>query len=286
MTVSDKKDLLSALYRTELGAGNIDFRQALSALVESVLGKDRADADAFADANLKKYWNWLGKEVDAHSSRGLTPFFCLASDGGHYISSASHALAASSDAANRKRGSLALSRPFVLRQIDSMTDREFEALACVACSAIGSINTHLTPHGNEGGIDFFATLSIKTKTHVLSAAGAELRIVGQCKKYTSPVAVDRLEQFITTMQNVRHRSERVRRHIPAWFNESRGPIVGWVMSHCGFQTGAADEAKNHGIVLSDTLDLAELVSLSDTFHASISPTSRASELLKECRRLI
>lgn len=179
-----------------------------------------------------------------------------------------------------------MSRPFVLRKIDAMTDREYEALACVACAAIGGLKTHLTPPGNEGGIDFFATLSIKTQTHVLSAAGTELRIVGQCKKYSLPVAVDKLEQFITTMQNIRHRSERVRRHIPTWFDESRGPILGWVMSHSAFQTGAADEAKNHGIILSDTLDLAELICLSDTFHAALSPPDRADQLVIECRRLI
>lgn len=284
--MSEKKELLAALYRTEIGAGNIDFRQTLSFLAESVLGKQRADADTFADANIKKYWNWLKKGADAHAARGLTPFFSLGSRGVYSISSACHALVSSPDADCQLRGTLALSRPFVLRQIDAMTDREYEALACVACSAIGSLRTQLTPPGNEGGIDFFATLSIKTRTHVLSAAGTEIRIVGQCKKYASPVAVDKLEQFITTMQNVRHRSERVRRHIPTWFDESRGPIFGWIMAHSGFQIGAADEAKNHGIVLSDTLDLAELICLSDTFHASLPPSDRADKLLEECRRLI
>lgn len=284
--MSEKKDLFAALYRIEFGAGNNDFRQILSSLAESVLRRNRVDADAFADANLRKYWNWLGKEADTHSARGITPFFFLASGGVYSISSACHALTSSSDAECRLRGTRAMSRPFALRQIDAMTDREYEALACVACSAIGSLKTHLTPPGNEGGIDFFATLSIKTRTHVLSAAGTEIRIVGQCKKYSSPVAVDKLEQFITTMQNVRHRSERVRRHIPTWFDESRGPILGWIMSHSGFQTGAADEAKNHGIVLSDTLDLAELICLSDTFHATLSPSDRAQQLVDECRRLI
>lgn len=284
--MSEKKDILAALYRVEVGAGNTDFRNLLRSLAESVLGKTRADADAFADANIRKYWNWLGKEADTHAVRGLTPFFSLASGGAYSISSACQALASSPDADCRLRGELASSRPFVLRQIDAMTDREYEALACVACSAIGSLRTHLTQQGNEGNIDFFATLSVKTRTHVLSAVGTEIRIVGQCKKYGSPVSVDKLEQFITTMQNVRHRSERVRRHIPAWFDESRGPILGWIMAHSGFQTGAADEAKNHGIVLSDTLDLAELICLSDTFHPSLSPPSRAHTLIEECRHLI
>jgi hypothetical protein len=284
--VSEKKQLLAALHRTDVGPGNVDFRRILSSLAETILSKNRVDADAFADANLKKYWNWLAKEIDDHAARGLLPFFTLATGGVHAISSACEALRLSTDPQIRKRGDLGFSRAAVLKQIDAMTDREYEALACVACSAIGSIKTHLTPPGNEGGIDFFATLSLKSNTHILSTAGAELRIVGQCKKYASPVAVDKLEQFITTMQNVRHRSERVRRHIPAWFSNSRGPILGWVMAHSGFQTGAADEAKNHGIIISDTLDLAELVCLSDSFHPTLSPTDRADQLLNACKALI
>jgi hypothetical protein len=284
--MSEKRALLSALHRTELGPGNVDFRQLLSSLAESVLRKNRADADAFADTNLRRYWNWLAKEVDDHATRGVTPFFSLVTGGSYAISSACHALASSSDSQEQAQGTLAMSRPLVLQQIDAMTDREYEALACVACSAIGSRMTLLTPPGNEGGIDFFATLSVKTRTHVLSANGAEVRIVGQCKKYASPLVVDKLDQFITTIQNVRHRSERVRRHIPAWFEESRGPIFGWVMSHSGFQTGAADEAKNHGIVLSDTLDLAELVCLSETFHTTLPPADRAAQVVDECRSLL
>lgn len=284
--MSEKKELLAALHRTEFSSGNIDFRALLSQLAETTLGKSRPDADAFADVNLRKYWNWLARELDDHSARGLTPFFTQASGGVLAISSACHTLAASGNAQEKSRGTLAMSRPFVLRQIDAMTDREYEALACVSCTAIGSTRTLLTPPGNEGGIDFFATLSISTNTHVFSAVGAEVRIVGQCKKYGSPVSVDKLEQFIMTMQNVRHRSERVRRHIPPWFEQSRGPILGWVMAHSGFQTGAADEAKNHGIVLSDTLDLAELVCLSHGFHAALPPSDRATRLADECRRLL
>lgn len=169
--MSEKKNIFAALYRTEVNAGNLDFRQMLSSIAESALLKSRADADAFADANLRKYWNWLKKDADTHATRGLTPFFSLASGGAYSISAACHALMASTDAACQTRGTLAMSRPFVLRQIDAMTDREYEALACVACTAIGSHRTHLTPPGNEGGVDFFATLSIKTRTHVLSATG-------------------------------------------------------------------------------------------------------------------
>lgn len=283
--MSDKKALLSAFPRLNIGTGNIDFRQTLSDLAQSILGKSRPDADAFADVNLKRYWNWLAKDVDSQAARGLVPFFSLATGGSFSFSSVSHSLLSSSEPSQQRTGGLAISRAAVLRKMDALTDREYEALACVASSAIGSANTLLTPPGNEGGIDFFATLSVRESSHVFSAPGTEIRIVGQCKKYTSPVAVDKLEQFITTMQNVRHRSERVRRQIPTWFDESRGPIVGWVIAHSGFQTGASDEAKNHGIILSDTLDLAELVCLSESFHSNLAPEDRANELEEACKCL-
>lgn len=269
-----------------MAAGNSDFRQLLSSLAVSALGKTVADADTFADVNLSKYWNWLAREVDQHSRRGLTPFYSLPPAGGQFITSACHSLVSAPNAADQLRGARALSRPSILRKIDELDEREYEALSCVACSAIGSVNTLLTPRGNEGGIDFFARLSVQTKTHVLSAAGVELRIVGQCKKYATPVTVDKLDQFITTIQNVKHRSDRVRGQIPPWFDDSRGPVIGWIMAHSGFQTGAADEAKNHGIILSDSLDLAELISLSDTFHATLPPADRASRLADECKALL
>lgn len=284
--MSDKKSILSAFHRLELGAVNADFRSTLSDLAVSALGKTRITADAFADSNLKRYWNWLLEEMDRQTRRGLVPYFSLPAPGVLALKCACHSMLTSSDAKENALGRLGLARPQLLRQIDNLTDREYEALACVAANSIGGLHVSLTPSGNEGGIDFLATLSIQTPTHVFSGPGSEVRLVGQCKKYSSPVAVDRLDQFLQTMQNVRHRDSRVRQHIPAWFDDAKGPIVGWVVSHSGFQSGAADEAKKHGIVLSDSLDVAELLSLSNNFDANGSPADRSAHLLLECQKLI
>lgn len=281
--MSEKRDIFTALHRTEIGAAPFDFRALLCSIASSVLSLPKLEAEAFAQANLRKYWNWLGQEIDNHKWRGLVPFFSPVGAGVHAITSPCHSMATSADPDERLRGEFARSRPLMLRNVDTLTHRQYEALACVACSAIGSARTFLTPPGNEGGIDFFATLSLQTSTHVLSASGTEFRIIGQCKKYASPVAVDKMEQFITTIQNVRHRSPRVVAHIPAWFDDSRGPIIGWMMSHTGFQSGTADEAKNHGIVLSDTLDIVELLSLSPRFHSSLAPSDRAKKIAIECQ---
>ena len=226
------------------------------------------------------------REVDLHTMRGLMPCFSFIEGGGFSFTSNYHSLLASTNKKDKQTGALALSRPAILRKIDALTNREYEALACIVCESIGSTKTHITPPGNEGGIDFFATLSTNNSSHIFSSIGTEVRIIGQCKKYVTPVTVDKLEQFITTLQNVRHRSERVRKHIPGWFDDSRGPIIGWIIAHSGFQAGASDEAKNHGIIVSDSLDLAEALCLSRSFHSNLKPEKRADEIVSACRKLL
>jgi len=283
--VSQKKRILAGLRRRDFNSSLHDFRATLSGLAASELKLVATVADAFADSNLKKYWNWFLKEIDDDHDRGINPYFRVPSRQSYAFSYFSHDLLSSSNLIEQTLGQRSLSRSHMLRMIDSLTDREYEALACVASVAIGANNYHLTPPGDEGGIDFVATLKMPSSSHVFSAAGAELRVVGQCKKYADPVAVDRMDQFVQTMQNVRYRAARVQKHLPVWFDQARGPIVGWVISHSGFQSGSADEAKKHGIVLSDTLDMAELISVSENFFSNDAPAVRSQHLLDRCRAL-
>ena len=284
--MSDKQEVLRGFPRLDATNANIDFRAALCALVERKLGKSTIDAQAFAHTNVKKYWNWFNAELDEQRRRGILPYFTVVGGGTYAFAHNANSFQSSSDAEEQLIGQLARSRPNILRQLDSFTDRQYEAMACVACKVIGARFQVLTPPGNEGGIDFIATLPNKSSCHVFSAVGSELRVIGQCKKYQTSVAVDRVDQFIQTMHNVRYRSERIRKHLPAWFEEARGPIIGWIVAHTGYQTGAADEAKRHGIVLSDSLDMAELFSFAPSFHTSDSPPVRAQRLHDECQALL
>lgn len=284
--MSDKKRILGALCRLEIGPVARDLRTTLATLACSVLKMDPADAAAFADQHLTKYRNWLVQEADQHRSRGLVAYFAGLSTNAFSFSCPCEALCASSQADDVSLGTRAIARPKLLQAIDLLSDREYEALACVAADALSAKNSLLTPAGNEGGIDFLVSLPIGVSSHIFSAPGSGLRIVGQSKKYASPLAVDRLDQFLQTMHNVRHRDSRVRAHIPAWFDQASGPIVGWIISHSGFQSGTADEAKKHGVVLSDSLDVTELISLSTSFAPGESPSARAAHLVAECQRLL
>lgn len=225
-------------------------------------------------------------EMDAHRRRGIEPFFLPLPSNSYALSDACHPLIASSCADDQLKGSMALARPFLLKEIDKLTDREYEAMACLACQILEATNFELTPPGNEGGIDFFAVLPVTTRSHIFSAPGKEIRIVGQCKKYKSPVQSGSVSEFVQTVQNVRYRSPRVLKHLPSWFQDANGPIIGWEISHSGFQSGASDEAKAHGIIVSDTLDIAELFALSKNFHISESPVERAEKLGPCCRALL
>ncbi len=242
--MSAKQKILSGILREDLPVGNVDFRRLLSRLAAIHLGKGAAEADQFADLNLTKYWNWLKMLLDEQKRRGLNPYFLIPSSSSFAIACAGNDLVSSADAESQIRGEYLRTRAEFLRQIDGLDDRAYEALAVVASQVLGARNFHLTPQGNEGGVDFYAEMVVQREIPNFSNVGARIRVVGQCKKYSAPLAVDKFEQFLHTMQNVRHRSDRVRPHIPVWFNESNAPIIGWIISHQGFQIGSSDEANS------------------------------------------
>lgn len=257
--MSEKKTILSALLRLELLPGNHSFEQLLTTLAISHLGKDPIDAERFAERNLRKYWNWFLAFTDDHKERGLSPYFLIPSGSSYSVACASYDLSMSHDSGSQLRGRDLLTRAALLNQLDALDDRTYEALAGVVCEVIGVDRFVLTPPGNEGGIDFFAHVIVRKSSSAFPVLGTRLRVVGQCKKYASALTVDKFDPFIQTMHNVRYRSDRVRSHIPSWFNESAAPIVGWIIGHSGFQTGTTDEGKQHGFYMSDSVDLAEIL---------------------------
>ncbi|MGP8438932.1 restriction endonuclease [Paraburkholderia fungorum] len=284
--MSAKQLILSELLRTELGPGNHDFRALLANLAASALGKDRPQAETYADANLRRFWNWLKEAIDDHRRRNLSPYFVIPQPSSFALACGAQHLSQFADPESQVAGRYSRLRPHLLRQIDRLSDRQYEALAGIACRSLGASNFYLTPAGNEGGVDFFATLAISKSDNAPSSLGHELRVVGQCKKYKTPVPVDRVEGFLQTMSNIRHRSARVASHIPTWFNESNAPIVGWIISHQGFQSGSSDEAKQHGLFLSDSVDLAEILSRCKIMDADKSPSIQLTLLKDMCDALI
>jgi hypothetical protein len=144
-----------------------------------------------------------------------------------------------------------------LRAIDNLTDREYEALPCIALKIAGSRDYHLTPRGNEWGVDFFASLVNPSVFPIFDGFRAPIRVVGQCKKYENRLTVNEVKEFSRTLEGLRNRRPELERHVPNWFRVISGPIVPWLVCHSAAQSGALSLAKDEGIIISDSIDMAE-----------------------------
>lgn len=275
MAPSQKQQVLGWFFRALPEAGVHDFAALLRRAAEDSLGLSGLDLDAFLASRETGLWNALRSEQEARARDGLSVAFDMLE--GHQMRWHSMATAASHSEALRL---LRLrSRPPILRAIDALTWRQYEALGCEVAVMCGATELHLTPPGNECGVDFFAIIQQPGNNHVFSGGGSLLRVIGQSKKYDSRVEVERVKAFNDTISDVKRREPTVTAIVPAWFLAHRGPIVGWMVSHSGFQSGARSRAHNLGILASDTVDLAEISALSRVLELSDSPQDRVRALV-------
>jgi len=276
---SDKQRIFDWLYRSEFASGVLEFDELLIPAAENALGKSRFDAEGFAYKNRFKYWNWLLQRLDLDKRRGLSPLFVVRDQSARRVSWYPRYFSKESTAKEKRKISMIRARPSIVRKIDLLTDRQYEALGCVISHLAGADRVLLTPRGNEGGIDFFASIILPGTLHVFSGKHGPLRVVGQCKKYDSKVGIEKIREFAQTLTQVKNQNPTVEKHVPAWFRAAYGPVVGWMIAHKGFQSGSESMAKNHGILWSDSLDLAEVAAISRRLNGSESSRSRA-ELLQ------
>ncbi|AIV48798.1 hypothetical protein TR70_1129 [Burkholderia pseudomallei] len=258
---SEKQRIVSWFYRAHLPPGPTDFASLLTSAAQEVLGKDAIAAAAYVEAAGTRMFNALIAASDHDRATGRCP---LLYRGTQRRDCEFVPLLDGLDRREKQWHLRSRRRPALLREIDALNDREYEALGCVASLIAGADKALLTPPGNEGGVDFFARIKHPAFTHIFGGANTPIRIIGQCKKYSSPVTDDRIRDFTTTVRDVCHASLSMERLVPRWFRESGGPIVGWVISHSGFQSGAITRGRNQGFILSTSLDLAELFSQSRT----------------------
>lgn len=254
---SEKQRIVSWFYRAELPLGPADFAKLLEKAAQEALGMDAMAASAYVDSAGNRMFNALLAASEQDRAAGRRPLMQRT----HERHSCEFLpFLQGEDRRIKKRQLRSRDRPAFLRNIDRLDDREYEALGCAASIVAGADKFLLTPKGNEGGIDFFARIKQPAFTHIFGGGSTPIRVIGQCKKYSSPVSDDRIRDFSTTVRDVCHVAVSTERLVPRWFRESGGPIVGWVISHSGFQAGAAHRGKNQGYILSTSLDIAELLS--------------------------
>lgn len=250
------------------------FKDALRRGAQVALGKDTFAAEAYVESNAKSVWSYLLRAQEEEERRGISRIF-------HIVDATALTLRWCSPSGHGRTARHAAKlrhRPAMLSMIDALSDREFEVLACVSLRLAGATETVLTPPGNEGGVDFFALIPSPAQCHLFSGGSHPLRIIGQSKKYSSAVQVGRFKEFLKTIDEVKHGGEpKTEAVIPPWFHAVRGPIIGLMIAHSGFQAGAETRARKHGVIVADSLDLAEMVALSRGIPEHLTGADRASE---------
>jgi len=283
--MSSEMDILMRwLYRRQFTARAYVFDSLLLDAAFSLFGKPPLDAHAFVHRNAITYWRKIVERLQEEKRTGRTPLFDILDNTSRRITwpparySASHQ--------KKKLFRRLIGRPGVLQAIDHLTPREYEALPCLLVDLIGSNKHHVTPAGDEWGVDFFATLRNPSQLSVFDGCRVPIRLVGQCKKYETRLEVAEVKEFSRTLDALRNCKPELERQVPAWFRSGMGPIVPWVISHSGFQRGALSFARDEGMVASDSIDLAECFCLIRLSQPLAGVSEKRDFIQKRCQQIV
>lgn len=251
--VNENKRIFEYMYRTHYEDKEYYFYDILKNCILNTITKDSMKAELLAQSKEIKLWNKYKKEHNDDIQNGIVPLFTIISDQERIVKWIG-------DSCRFKtRREQYVCRPELYKFIDQLNDRQYEVMACVLCEFLGADKIKLTDRGNEGGVDFFAKIPFSDDAHFLFGVKGPIRIVGQCKKYTSKDHIGHMKEFVQTLDNVHNKSYRAGEILPDWFKLERGVIIGWHISNLGHQAGALDIAKNYGILVSDTKQMIEII---------------------------
>lgn len=245
------------------------------------LRKDAIAAASYTAATLNAFWNYVLRVTEEHTARGLSSSFLIHDSETKTFEC--YPLPRDSSKKPLRRCALrARNRPAVLEMIDSLSDRQYEALSCVLLEALGATEINLTRGGNEGGIDAFGSITYPASSHLLGSLHRPVRVIVQAKMHRRPMPADMMKEFLLTIDEVKFAGQlKTEAIIPAWFRAVRGPIIGLAMSHSGFQSGAESRARSHGVVTADSVDVAEVIALKKKMYGE-----EGAGKIKACLRRI
>lgn len=272
-----KQTLLSHLYRREFSDGAISWNDVCHQLIAEATKRQLIDVEqSTPSASVSRYWNDLLRQIEYDKRRGMVPTFDILDSQLRRFCWLPYS-PSGLDAESVRKKRVVRSRRVFVSKIDALNWRQFEALSCITCEAIGSSRVHLTPSGSEGGIDFLAIVRIRKDCHVFCGNGSGLRVVGQCKKWGQKPDPDDVDYLHQTVSNVRHDDERVRDVVPPWFKSAGGPIVGWMISQTGLSEPSEELARKRGILVSESIDIAEILCASRRYRRF--PTHQIDEVI-------
>lgn len=276
--ISEKPTIWKWLLRQDL-TGIHSCRSLLEEAARACLGKDHISAAAYTEATSTSLWNYVVDACAGHASRGISNTLEIADATTKTWDC--YPIPAGMGGPEREKALLARNRPSFLRMIDQLNDRQFEALSCVLLEVLGSARVNLTKAGGEGGVDAFGLLRTSNHSHIFGSSHHPIRVIAQSKMHNRPMGADKMKEFVETINEVKyggeHKTEAV---IPDWFRSSRGPIIGMAISDTGFQAGAEARARSRGILIVDSVDIAEVLSTTKSkFSSPDACLARIEELL-------
>jgi hypothetical protein len=151
----------------------------------------------------------------------------------------------------------------------SINDREYEAIGCYISHICRSSHNFLTSKSDDYGIDFLSIISGFGSYHLFPNCCKQIKIIGQSKKWNTRVTINTIDLLTECINRIKYRNTTLINKLPSWIYTENGSIIGLVISHKGFQSGAIDRAKDFGITLADTRDVAEIISLNFPLSYSI-----------------
>jgi hypothetical protein len=153
-------------------------------------------------------------------------------------------------------------RSVIADWLHGLDDTSYELAAGVLMQSLGASRIHVTPHGNDFGIDFLAIVPAHCSNELFVSGSKGVRIVGQSKKYNSAVAREKIQAFNSIMSSIRDNKHELIAVIPGWFRGSSSPLLSCYVAHSGFQSGSSTMAGQHGHVMLDSLQMAEILARS------------------------
>ncbi len=204
------------------------------------------EVERYCAKNIKMIKNKFIQLIDEDNKRGVTPPLLL--DSTYQCKWTPN---------NQSQEAVWRFRKSLLNKLHSLNDDSFEALCCFVLECMNGIS-YRTRTQKDGGIDGYGILTGTIDNHIFGF-NKYLKIVGQFKNYNHPESITNFESFIQTLNNVRHMSSRVTKEMPSFFSSANGPIIGWYVCKGGFQRQVYDGAKWHGIILSDLIDIVEVL---------------------------
>jgi len=281
MPTSEKNILLESLHRMPFTDDTINFNELLIEKSRLILGKSPIDAEQWAHVNAPGLWNDFRAMQDSNIN-GIISQFVIED-----VNAKKFRFVRPTDFQGcPNKCSLLRARPYILQEIDKFTSRQYEALAVYLCILLGADKYLLTPPGNEGGVDFYASVRFSDSAHYIFGIKGPVRIIGQSKKYSNKVEDSKVKEFLFTLEAVKTQSAAIMRKVPPWFYASQGHVLGWIVAHKGFQSGAVDRSKNHGVLLADSREVAQVLALSKKFFPSRVPSERAQLLTTKINELL